>query len=668
MSFLDYLFSTNTAAPPSSGYVELNNATQTAATLIWVHHITNANNDATIFLDAVVTGDEVYIQEKANSAQLLKFNVTANAIDRGTYTELAVSLISSGGQAIGNKDSIFFGIVVRGQPGPPGPTAVSTDAGNVAKLGTDSLIFVPPYTAGSGVSITNQVITNTAPNVQSDWNASSGLAVILNKPALATVATSGSYTDLTNKPVIPAAQVNSDWNASSGVAQILNQPPITSSAGTVTITGNVVSTGSLNATPLILSSTALTGGQIQFGSPLASVYASIAASLTGNGSLHLATGAYYNVGTSQWIPTLTAASTIGFTAAGGFNFTVNTGLTVNTAFSPTVILNLNSAGTATFTGSGRSLVITPGDTTHGNNPAIASSTGTVVISSVTNVFATSFSFVGTSGLYVWSANQSGNLQISCANGGNPTLTSSTGTTDVNGGNFRILAQGALVFYNADNTQYLSIRGGGAGVNNFTITNSSASGYLMYTAGGWMGSNTGGGLVAYSTDMTRYTQISTAVGGNPLYFSSTAVLNCSVAWTVSSDYRLKKNVEAIADALPLIMKLRPVTFNWLSNGRDLISKEPIPPDGRRHMGFIAHEVQGVLPDVVVGEKDAVTEDGEIMPQGVTDTELIALLVRAVQELAERVETLWPTTKQGTGTSSWTSGTSSSSGGGGRLFSP
>lgn len=44
--------------------------------------------------------------------------------------------------------------------------------------------------------------------------------------SLATVATSGSYADLTNKPTIPAAQVNSDWDASSGVAQILNKPTI----------------------------------------------------------------------------------------------------------------------------------------------------------------------------------------------------------------------------------------------------------------------------------------------------------------------------------------------------------------------------------------------------------------------------------------------------------
>lgn len=43
---------------------------------------------------------------------------------------------------------------------------------------------------------------------------------------LSTVATSGSYGDLTNKPTIPAAQVNSDWNANSGIAQILNKPTL----------------------------------------------------------------------------------------------------------------------------------------------------------------------------------------------------------------------------------------------------------------------------------------------------------------------------------------------------------------------------------------------------------------------------------------------------------
>ena len=53
-----------------------------------------------------------------------------------------------------------------------------------------------------------------------------GTSTYVEADDLATVATSGSYNDLSNKPTIPAAQVNSDWNASSGVAQILNKPSL----------------------------------------------------------------------------------------------------------------------------------------------------------------------------------------------------------------------------------------------------------------------------------------------------------------------------------------------------------------------------------------------------------------------------------------------------------
>ena len=52
------------------------------------------------------------------------------------------------------------------------------------------------------------------------------LATKADAADLATVATSGDYDDLLNKPTIPAAQVNSDWSAVSGVAEILNKPTI----------------------------------------------------------------------------------------------------------------------------------------------------------------------------------------------------------------------------------------------------------------------------------------------------------------------------------------------------------------------------------------------------------------------------------------------------------
>jgi len=55
---------------------------------------------------------------------------------------------------------------------------------------------------------------------------------IPDKPELKEVATTGNYDDLINKPVIPEAQVNSDWNATSGIAEILNKPVLAKVATT----------------------------------------------------------------------------------------------------------------------------------------------------------------------------------------------------------------------------------------------------------------------------------------------------------------------------------------------------------------------------------------------------------------------------------------------------
>lgn len=47
---------------------------------------------------------------------------------------------------------------------------------------------------------------------------------------LSTVASSGDYDDLSNKPTIPDPQVNSDWNAATGIAEILNKPTLGTAA------------------------------------------------------------------------------------------------------------------------------------------------------------------------------------------------------------------------------------------------------------------------------------------------------------------------------------------------------------------------------------------------------------------------------------------------------
>ena len=115
--------------------------------------------------------------------------------------------------------------------------------------------------------------TIPAAQVNSDWDAASGVAQILNKPNLSTVATTGSYTDLTDKPTIPAAQVNSDWNAVSGVAEILNKPPIPS------IEANPIGTGTDDLTKIEIDGTIYDipsgGGNVNFITKTSAEYAAL---------------------------------------------------------------------------------------------------------------------------------------------------------------------------------------------------------------------------------------------------------------------------------------------------------------------------------------------------------------------------------------------------------
>jgi len=94
----------------------------------------------------------------------------------------------------------------------------------------------------------------------------------------------------------------------------------------------------------------------------------------------------------------------------------------------------------------------------------------------------------------------------------------------------------------------------------------------------------------------------------------------------SDEALKENVRDEGDALPIINQLRPVTFEWgeKHGGAD--------PGTRR--GFIAQEVEKVLPDVIFDS----AMNGEGIYKGVEYLELISLQTKAIQELSAQVEEL------------------------------
>jgi hypothetical protein len=100
---------------------------------------------------------------------------------------------------------------------------------------------------------------------------------------------------------------------------------------------------------------------------------------------------------------------------------------------------------------------------------------------------------------------------------------------------------------------------------------------------------------------------------------------STAYVTSSDYRLKENVQPMQDALAKIAQLNPVTYTWKVDGSD-------------GQGFIAHELQAVVPDCVTGEKDAVDAEGNPQYQGVDTSFLVATLVAALKELKAEVDSL------------------------------
>ena len=161
-----------------------------------------------------------------------------------------------------------------------------------------------------------------------------------------------------------------------------------------------------------------------------------------------------------------------------------------------------------------------------------------------------------------------------------------GTTSVYGTNtlnVLSLGSGGCAFFKGSNASAydaVSIQGTGAGTN-----------YMMAFRTGASGTGT-------------------QVGG----ITSTA---SATSYATSSDYRLKDNVTPMTGALATIAKLKPCNYKWIADGSD-------------GQGFIAHEIQAVVPDCVVGEKDAVDDEGKPKYQGIDTSFLVATLTAAIQE--------------------------------------
>ena len=109
------------------------------------------------------------------------------------------------------------------------------------------------------------------------------------------------------------------------------------------------------------------------------------------------------------------------------------------------------------------------------------------------------------------------------------------------------------------------------------------------------------------------------------------------FTFSSDYRLKRNVKSMkSGALDRIKLLKPIEFQWDDyekvNEEGLVTKLSVKSD-EIHEGFLAHELQEIVPSAVSGEKDSPEKIQSLRLGG-----LEAVTVKALQELADTVDLL------------------------------
>ena len=102
---------------------------------------------------------------------------------------------------------------------------------------------------------------------------------------------------------------------------------------------------------------------------------------------------------------------------------------------------------------------------------------------------------------------------------------------------------------------------------------------------------------------------------------------STAYNTSSDYRLKENVDYDWDATTRLKQLKPARFNFIIDETNTLVD-----------GFLAHEVSGIVPEAITGEKDAVDGEGNPQYQGIDQSKLVPLLVKTIQELEARITAL------------------------------
>lgn len=362
----------------------------------------------------------------------------------------------------------------------------------------------------------------------------------------------------------------------------------------------------------------------------------------------------------------------------GDNFTVGGNLSVSGSVTLTTALPIAQGGTGNTTASGAINALIPSQTsnsgkyltTDGTNVswgAVTPGTGTVTSVGLST---------GLSGLSITNSpvTSSGTLDISGTLG---VASGGTGLASVTAGNL-ITGNGTNAFNSispGSAGQVLTSSGSAWSSSALPTASSSSSGIVSTSSQTFSGSKTFSSAFSASTTGNRIGKTANPDSKWPLFVASDTAdpaLNCyngsasgyalnvlykssssnpiifqrvnpdfdtlaktgditgtttSVAYNTSSDYRLKENIVPLTDAITKLKLLAPKRFTWKN----------APEEGVVE-GFIAHEVQEIIPNAVTGVKDAVDAKGNIIAQGMDSSFLVPLLTAALQEAIARIEAL------------------------------
>jgi len=165
------------------------------------------------------------------------------------------------------------------------------------------------------------------------------------------------------------------------------------------------------------------------------------------------------------------------------------------------------------------------------------------------------------------------------------------------------------------------------IGNLTITTSSqqtTSPHLIVYTNSSTNLLAAGGYEANTTSTSTRHHISFTNPNGVVGSISTSA--SATAFNTSSDYRLKENVTPVTDGITRLQQLKPSRFNFIADPSKTVD------------GFIAHEVQTIVPEAITGEKDEVDEEGNPVYQGIDQSKIVPLLTAALQEAISEIESL------------------------------